>query len=69
MVSVGERTGRMDEMFASISTYYEEETDSSVKQLTSMLEPIMMVFLGGTIGFILIAMYTPMFSMGKAMGV
>ncbi|MFM1931436.1 MAG: hypothetical protein RL226_739 [Bacteroidota bacterium] len=69
MVSVGERTGRMDEMFASISNYYEEETDASVRQLTSMLEPIMMVFLGGTIGFILIAMYTPMFSMGKAMGV
>lgn len=65
MVQVGERTGRLDEMFASITQYYEEETESSVEQLTGMLEPIMIVFLGGTIGFVLVAMYLPMFAMGQ----
>jgi type IV pilus assembly protein PilC len=69
MVAVGEKTGQMEEMFSSIAGYYEEETDASVKKLTGMLEPIMIVFLGGTVGFILVAMYAPMFSMGKAMGV
>jgi len=68
MVAVGERTGRMDEMFQSITNYYEEETDSSVDQLTASLEPIMIVFMGTTIGGILVAMYLPMFSMGNAIG-
>lgn len=67
MVSVGERTGNMEEMYDSIATYYEEELDSTVQQLTSMLEPIMIVFMGLTIGFILVAMYSPMFMMGKTM--
>lgn len=66
MVAVGERTGRMDEMFQSITNYYEEETDSSVDKLTASLEPIMMVFMGIAIGGILVAMYMPMFSMGDA---
>tara|TARA_B100001079_G_C16167361_1_gene407002 strand:- start:180 stop:572 length:393 start_codon:yes stop_codon:yes gene_type:complete len=64
MVSVGEKTGNMEEMFESISTYYEEDMDDSVSKLTSMLEPIMIVFMGVTIGFILVAMYMPMFQMG-----
>lgn len=68
MIAVGERTGRMDEMFNSISTYYEEQTDNSVEKLTSLLEPIMIVFMGLTIGGILVAMYMPMFSMGDAIG-
>ncbi len=67
MVSVGERTGNMEEMYNSIAIYYEEELDSTVQQLTSMLEPIMIVFMGGTIGFILVAMYTPMFQMGQTL--
>jgi len=65
MVSVGERTGNMEEMFESIARYYEEEMDVTIAQLTSMLEPIMIVFMGITIGFILVAMYTPMFQMGQ----
>jgi type IV pilus assembly protein PilC len=68
MIAVGERTGRMDEMFKSISIYYEEQTDNSVEMLTSLLEPIMIVFMGLTIGGILVAMYMPMFSMGDAIG-
>ena len=67
MVSVGEKTGNMEEMFESISIYYEEEMDDSVSKLTSMLEPIMIVFMGITIGFILVAMYTPMFQMGETL--
>ena len=67
MVSVGERTGNMEEMFESISLYFEEEVDDAVTQLTSMLEPIMIVFMGITIGFILVAMYTPMFQIGETL--
>jgi len=66
MVSVGEKTGNMEEMFESIALYYEEEMDITIEQLTAMLEPIMIVFMGTTVGFILIAMYTPMFMLGDA---
>jgi type IV pilus assembly protein PilC len=64
MTSVGERTGNMEEMFESIARYYEEEMDATITQLTSLLEPIMIVFMGITIGFILVALYMPMFAMG-----
>jgi len=67
MVSVGERTGNMEEMFESIALYYEEEMDVTVEKLTAMLEPVMIVFMGVTIGFILVAMYQPMFQMGGAL--
>ncbi len=67
MVSVGEKTGNMEEMFESIASYYEEEMDSTIDKLTEMLEPIMIVFMGITVGFILVAMYTPMFQMGEAL--
>ena len=67
MVSVGERTGNMEEMFESIASYYEEEMDITVERLTAMLEPIMIVFMGLTVGFILVAMYTPMFQMGQTL--
>ena len=66
MVAVGEKTGNMEEMFGAIANYYEEEMDVTITRLTAMLEPIMIVFMGITIGFILVAMYTPMFSLGKA---
>ena len=67
MVGVGEKTGNMEEMFTSISNYYEEEMDGLVDRLTAMLEPVMIVFMGVTIGFILLAMYTPMFMMGETL--
>jgi len=65
LVSVGERTGNMEEMYGSIASYYEGEMDIVIARLTSMLEPIMMVFMGITVGGILVAMYTPMFQMGE----
>jgi len=64
LVSVGERTGNMEEMYGSIASYYEGEMDVVIERLTAMLEPIMMVFMGVTVGGILVAMYTPMFAMG-----
>ena len=64
LVSVGERTGNMEEMYESIASYYESEMDIVIQRLTVMLEPIMMVFMGVTVGGILVAMYTPMFAMG-----
>ena len=64
LVSVGERTGNMEEMYGSIASYYESEMDVVIEKLTAMLEPIMMVFMGVTVGGILVAMYTPMFAMG-----
>jgi type IV pilus assembly protein PilC len=62
MVSVGEETGSMEAMLSKIADFYDDEVDSAVAALTSMLEPIMMVFMGGSIGTILIAMYLPIFT-------
>ena len=67
LVSVGEKTGNMEEMYGSIASYYEGEMDVTIARLTSMLEPIMMVFMGVTIGGILVAMYTPMFQLGEVL--
>ncbi len=66
MVEVGERTGNMQEMLGAISGYYEDEFDTEVDHLSALMEPIMIVFLGTTIGFILVAMYLPIFKMGQA---
>lgn len=65
LISVGEQTGNMSEMLETISSYYEEEFDSAVDRLSQMMEPIMICFLGGVIGFILVAMYLPIFKMGQ----
>ena len=68
MIAVGETTGALDAMLSKIADFYEEEVDSAVTALTSMLEPMMMVILGVVIGFIVIAMYLPIFKMSDAMG-
>jgi type IV pilus assembly protein PilC len=65
MVSVGEETGTLDEMLQKVAQYYEEEVDNTVKNLTTMIEPIIIVVLGGAIGFLVIAMYLPIFKMGE----
>ena len=67
MIAVGETTGALDAMLGKIADFYEEEVDSAVATLTSLLEPAMMVFLGVVIGFIVIAMYLPIFKMADAM--
>jgi type IV pilus assembly protein PilC len=66
MIGVGEQTGAMDSMLSKIADFYEDEVDAAVTALTSLLEPLMMVFLGGTIGAILIAMYLPIFKIAEA---
>jgi type IV pilus assembly protein PilC len=63
MIGVGEATGAMDQMLSKIADFYDDEVDVAVGALTSMLEPIMMVVLGGIVGFFMIAMYLPIFTM------
>jgi type IV pilus assembly protein PilC len=67
MISVGESTGSLDTMLSKIADFYEEEVDTTVATLTSLLEPFLMIFLGGTIGTIVIAMYLPIFNMASTM--
>ncbi|HEX5609932.1 MAG TPA: type II secretion system F family protein [Solirubrobacterales bacterium] len=62
MVAVGEETGQLQHMLAKIADFYEAEVDAKVKALTALIEPIMIVFVGGIVGFIVISMYLPMFS-------
>ena len=68
MISVGEATGALDAMLSKIADFYDEEVDTAVAMLTSLLEPALMVFLGTVIGFIVIAMYLPIFKMASAIG-
>lgn len=68
MLAVGEETGKMDEMFEATAQYYEEEFDMAVDHLTEALEPIMIIGMGITVGFIIVAMYMPIFQMGKMVG-
>ncbi len=68
MISVGESTGALDTMLGKIADFYEDEVDAAVDTLTSLIEPFMMVFLGGTIGTMLAAMYLPIFKMAGAIG-
>ena len=64
LISVGEQTGSLDDMFGSIARYYEEEFDVAVSNLSSLIEPIMIVFMGLTIGGLMVAMYAPIFNVG-----
>jgi type IV pilus assembly protein PilC len=61
MVGVGEETGALDAMLSKIADFYEEEVDAAVKALTSILEPVMIIIVGGIVGFVVISMYLPLF--------
>jgi type IV pilus assembly protein PilC len=61
MVGVGEETGALETMLAKIADFYEDEVAASLKALTSILEPLMIIIVGGIVGFIVISMYMPMF--------
>jgi type IV pilus assembly protein PilC len=63
MIAVGEQTGALDQMLNKVADFYEEETDIAVAALTSALEPILMVGIGGMVGVVLIAMYLPIFEL------
>jgi type IV pilus assembly protein PilC len=66
MIGVGEATGAMDQMLTKIADFYDDEVDAAVAALTSLIEPVMMVFLGGIVGGFLVAMYLPIFSIAGA---
>jgi len=68
MIAVGESTGALDAMLSKIAEFYEDEVDVAVSNLTSLLEPILMMFLGVVIGGVVIAMYLPIFNMASAVG-
>jgi type IV pilus assembly protein PilC len=62
MVGVGEETGALDTMLDKVADFYEDQVEASVKALTSILEPVMIIVIGGIVGFIVISMYMPLFS-------
>lgn len=68
MIAVGEATGALDAMLSKIADFYDDEVDAAVEAMTALLEPFMMVFLGGVVGGMIIAMYLPIFSMASAAG-
>jgi type IV pilus assembly protein PilC len=63
MISVGEQTGALDAMLSKIADFYDDEVDTAVNTLTSLLEPVMIVFLGGIVGGLVVAMYLPIFKL------
>jgi type IV pilus assembly protein PilC len=65
MISIGEQSGTLDVMLSKIADFYEDEVETAVKAMTSLLEPLMMVFLGGIIAVLVIAMYLPIFNMAE----
>jgi type IV pilus assembly protein PilC len=68
MIAVGESTGALDAMLEKIADFYDDEVDQAVENLTALIEPFMLVFLGATIGGLVVAMYLPIFKMAGAMG-
>jgi type IV pilus assembly protein PilC len=66
MIAVGEETGNLDTMLSKVADFYEDEVAAAVKALTSILEPVMIILVGGIVGFIVIAMYMPMFKVYDA---
>ncbi|MBP7382032.1 type II secretion system F family protein, partial [Myxococcota bacterium] len=67
MVGVGEQTGALDVMLTKIADFYDDEVDVAVESLTALIEPILMIVLGGSVGVILISMYLPIFGMAGAL--
>lgn len=68
MISVGEETGALDQMLSKIADFYDDEVDRAVEGLTKMIEPMLMLFVGGAVGFVIIAMYLPIFKLGTVVG-
>lgn len=65
MIAIGEETGALDIMLHKIADFYEDEVDTAVKSLTSIIEPIMMIFIGGIVGLVVVSMYLPIFNLFK----
>ena len=63
MVKIGEETGELEQMLSKVADFYEDEVDTSIQSLTSIIEPILMIFVGAMVGVIVISMYLPIFSL------
>jgi type IV pilus assembly protein PilC len=68
MIQVGEQAGKTDEMLMKVAAFYEDEVDQAIKTMLGMIEPILIVGIGGLVGFLVIAMYLPVFDMGSTIG-
>jgi type IV pilus assembly protein PilC len=68
MMSIGEETGELDKMLMKVGEFYEDEVEQAIKGLTSMMEPLMIVVIGGMVGSILLSMYLPMFAVMENIG-
>lgn len=68
MIAVGEATGALDSMLSKIASFYDDEVDTAVDAMTALLEPVMMVFLGGVVGGMIVAMYLPIFKLASVVG-
>ena len=68
MVEVGEETGELEKMLTKVADNYDDEVDRAVEGLVSLIEPIMIVFLGGSVGFIVIAMFLPLVKLMQSIG-
>ncbi len=66
MIQVGETTGSMDEMLSKVNEFYEDEVDEALRGIMSMIEPVMLIIIGGAVGFIVVAMYLPIFDLGAS---
>jgi type IV pilus assembly protein PilC len=66
MIDIGEETGRLSDMLIKVATFYDQEVDVTVKALTSLIEPALIIFLGGIVGFIVGAIMVPMFTLINA---
>jgi len=65
MVAIGEASGRLDQMLQKVSDFYEEEVDAAMAAMLKLIEPILFLVIGGVVGFILIAMYLPIFDLAS----
>ena len=68
MIGVGEETGKLDEVLGKLAEYYRAEIERLSENLTSLMEPLMLILMGGVIGFIAVAVYLPMFSLANVVG-
>ena len=68
MVEVGEETGELDKMLTKVADNYDDEVDRAVEAMVSLIEPMMIVFLGGAVGFIVIAMFVPLIKLMQGIG-